>query len=34
MVGLLDAFDQFIQTPLKSIKRQRTRKREKENMDE
>lgn len=27
MVGLLDAFDQLIQTPLKLIKRQRSRKR-------
>lgn len=29
MVGLLDVFDQLIQTPLKLIKKQRTRKREK-----
>lgn len=29
MVGLLDVFDQLIQTPLKLIKKQRTKKRKK-----
>lgn len=30
MVGLLDVFDQLIQTPLKLTKRQRTKKRKRE----
>lgn len=29
MVGLLDVFDQLIQTPLKLMKKQRTKKKEK-----